>query len=140
MAGCAIALSLALSGCSDSGPRLVAVAGRVTLDGQPLATGSVTLRPDAAEGNWEQPTGSIEADGKYTIYTQRRPGAPPGKYRVVVFATAPTKDAKGAAHPGLPTSIVPEIFSDPARTPLEIEVDPVKKAAFDLELLSHVPQ
>ncbi len=129
-----------LAGCADDGPKLVPVAGRVTLDGQPLSNGSVTLRPEAGDSNWEQPTGSIDADGKYVVYTQRKPGAPPGKYRVVIFATAATKDASGAAHPGLPKSIVPAIFSDPKQTPLEIVVDPARKPPFDWELVTHVPQ
>ncbi|HET6425818.1 MAG TPA: hypothetical protein VFG20_19160 [Planctomycetaceae bacterium] len=132
-----VSLVLFLSGCSDSGPQLAPVVGHVTLDGKPLPRGSISLRPESTKDGWEQPTGSIDADGKYAVYTQGRPGAPPGRYRVIIFATEATHDANGAAHPGLPTSIVPAIYNDPERTPLKIEATLQSRAPFDLELSGH---
>lgn len=127
-----------LVGCGAAAdPKLVSVAGRITFDGKPLPRGSVTLRPESTKDNWEQPTGSIDADGKYVVYTQGKPGAPPGRYRVVVFATEAARDADGKAHPGLPTSIVPAIYNDPVTTPLKIEVTLQSRAPFDLELPRH---
>lgn len=133
-----VLLSVVLGGCGgDNRPKLVPVAGRISLDGKPLSSGSVTLRPESAQGGWEQPTGIIEADGKYVVYTQGRAGAPPGKYRVVIFATGPTKSADGAAHPGLPVSLIPAMYNDPAQTPLQIDVEAGAKRSFDWELTSH---
>ncbi len=123
-----------LSGCGNSGPKLVPVSGRITIDGQPLPRGSISLR---AESTWDQPTGSIDADGKYVVYTKGRAGAPPGRYRVVVFATEAAHDAEGKAHPGLPVSIVPALYNDPATTPLKIDVTLQSRAPFDLELSRH---
>lgn len=90
---------LILSGCgAENRPRLYPVAGYVLLAGVPLAGGSVTLRPDSTHGGWEQPTGSIEADGRYQVYTQGRSGAPAGRYVVVVFSTT---SKPGDQHYGL---------------------------------------
>lgn len=126
---------LLLSGCrGETGPRLFPVAGRVTLAGEPLATGAVTLRPESTRDGWEQPTGSIDEDGRYRVFTRERPGAPAGRYLVVVFSTAPTRDKDGAAHPGLPASQIPVRYSDPAQTPLRITVGDSTGPAFDLEL------
>lgn len=131
---CGLMLLALLSGCGDTGPKLVPVSGRITLDGKPLPRGAVSLRTDE---HWEQPAGSIDADGRYVIYTQGRAGAPPGRYRVVVFATEAAHDAEGKAHPGLPVSIVPALYNDPSQTLLKIEVTLSSRAPFDLELSRH---
>lgn len=108
----------------------------MTQNGQPLTTGTVSFRPDAARMNQSQhqPTGRIEADGRYTLYTTERSGAPPGWYKVIVFASSQT-DEKGQAHPGMPKSIVHVQYNDPAQTPLSIEVKAGQTAgAYDLKL------
>ncbi len=96
-----VALIVFLSGCgADTGLKLVPVSGTVRLDGQPLPRGSITLRPESTKDGWEQPTGSIEADGTYVIYTQGRAGAPPGRYRVVIFATGSPKGGERCGSSG----------------------------------------
>jgi hypothetical protein len=125
-----------LAGCRSGSADLIPVSGTVTQNGQPLTTGTVSFRPDAARGNQSQhqPTGRIEADGRYTLYTTERSGAPPGWYRVLVFASSST-DAKGQAHPGMPKSIVHVRYNDPAQTPLSIEAKAGQPAgAYDLKL------
>lgn len=108
--------------------------GYVLLAGAPLSGGSVTLRPESTQGGWEQPTGSIEADGRYQVYTQGRSGAPAGRYVVVVFSTTSKAGASGAAHPGLPSSQIPTRYNDPTQTPLRITVGESTGPAYDLEL------
>src|SRR4051812_3459661 len=71
---------------SAAAGRAYPVRGKITLDGQPLPRGSVTLRPETPQAG-HQPTGMIEPAGEYVVYTNRRAGAPPGSYKVVVFAT-----------------------------------------------------
>lgn len=125
-----------LSGCSEA-PKsnLVPVEGRVTLDGKPLASGSVSLRPES-KGTWDQPTGAI-AEGRYTIYTNGQRGAPPGAYRAVVFATESARTPSGAAHPGMPKSVIPKRYNDPQSTPLEVVVAPTAgTSSYDLEIAS----
>ncbi|MDD4789283.1 MAG: carboxypeptidase-like regulatory domain-containing protein [Pirellulales bacterium] len=61
-----------------------AVSGTVTLDGAPLAEGSISFEPV------EQSTtssGAVIANGAYAI--AREQGLPPGKYRVVINAVKP---------------------------------------------------
>lgn len=125
-------------GCSRQ-PReiLYPVRGRITLDGQPLPRGSLSLRPES-KTNWHQPTGMIEPAGEYVVYTNSRVGAPPGSYRVVVFATEAATTPSGAANPGLPKSLIPIRYNEPHESPLRLDVvaQPASKA-YDLELTSH---
>jgi hypothetical protein len=122
-----------LGGCREAGPPLVPVSGLVTYRGKPLPRGTVSLRPTQA-GAWDQPTGSIDASGRYVVYTQGRKGAPPGDYVVVVMATDAPAANEGAAHPTLPQSIIPARYGDPAVTPLRIKARPGSATSFELEL------
>ncbi len=143
----AVILSL-FTGCSETAPNdLVPVTGRVLLDGKPLESGSVSLRPESRE-TWHQPTGTLAGpEGTYVVYTSGRPGAPPGTYRVVVFASASARTSAGAAHPGMPKSLIPSRYNDPQSTPLRIVVPSVGSSpssgpsaeppTFDLEIVSH---
>lgn len=133
VAACMLCL---LAGCGSAASDLVPVSGRVVLEGKPLATGTVSLRPNAAKGNasQHQPTGSIDAQGRFQIYTTERPGAAPGWYRVVVFATSQLDDT-GKAHPGMPQSIIHLRYNGEGTTPLAIEVKADAPAgAYDLRL------
>lgn len=108
-------------GCSSqqSGPDLIPVQGKVMLGGKPLTTGgSVSFRDGSG---LIQPSGVIEADGTYKLFlTPRQAGAPPGKYKVVVFASEPREEA--ARHNRLPLLIVNRKYLDPKTTPLAAEV------------------
>jgi hypothetical protein len=132
LAGLAV---LAAVGCAtEKLPEYHAVTGRVTLAGQPLTSGSVSYR-SVDPGNTEQPTGVIDPQGQYTLYTQQRPGAPPGKYRVIVFANEGLRERPGTAAPGLPKSLISRRFQNPKTTPLERTVQPsAPPAHYDLEV------
>ncbi|MBN2294871.1 MAG: hypothetical protein JXM70_20755, partial [Pirellulales bacterium] len=82
--------TIVLTGCGDSGPKLVPVEGTVTLDGKPLANKSLMFVPiDGTSGHGAG--GSTDAGGKYTLQavvpgaTRDHPGIPAGRYRVNVF-------------------------------------------------------
>jgi hypothetical protein len=112
-----LALALLLNaGCGPAGETFYPVRGTVTIDGEPLTTGAVTLR--AADGNptRHHPTGEIGPDGRYELFTVGRPGAPPGRYRVLVMAHEPV-DA-----PVEPTWLTHAKFRAEERTPLTIAV------------------
>jgi hypothetical protein len=86
------------SGCSSVGSeRLYPVTGKVMVAGNPLTRGSVSFRPDAARGNTtlHHPTGEIDTEGNYTLYTVGKKGAPPGAYKVVVMADGNPEPAPG---------------------------------------------
>jgi hypothetical protein len=110
----------AVTGCSSGGGEtLIPVAGKVTVGGKPLTTGSVSFRPDSALGNssQHQPNGAIDAEGKFELYVPpSRKGAPPGWYRVVVTAYDDPQ-------PGKPIkSFIDRKYSDEKSTPLKVEV------------------
>jgi hypothetical protein len=127
------------AGCGQPTRELLhPVEGRITFDGQPLPRGAVTLHAMSTEMTWHQPTGMIEPAGRYVVYTNGRVGAPPGTYRVVVFASEATTSPDGVARPGLPKSLIPNRYNQPDQTPLRLEVvaQPVA-SSYDLELSSH---
>lgn len=124
-------------GCRrEAAQELHPVKGRVTLDDAPLDHGSLTLRPNDSD-SWDHPTGMIRDDGTYDVYTNGKAGAPPGTYRVVAFVTEDLPRSDGAAHPGMPESIIPARYNDPERTPLRLEVTASPVAGtYDLRLTS----
>jgi hypothetical protein len=76
-----IALALPLAGCGDGRPSRVPVAGTVTIDGQPLAYGSIMLIPDGSRPS----TGVLDAQGHFTLSTfTKDDGAVVGHHRVKV--------------------------------------------------------
>ena len=134
-----VCLLLIQIGCGPAGPVLHEVRGSVKFAGAPLTTGVVSLRGDKGNSTLHQPTGTIDASGRYRIYTTGKPGAPPGWYRVVVFATEPTVDT-GKVSPGMPKSIIPIRYNNANTSPLEIEVTAAPAAGvYDLQLEKESP-
>jgi hypothetical protein len=136
---CALVALVLGAGCG--GGKTYPVHGRVTLDGEPLVANAATvmLVPDRARGNDtpDQPGGTVDSGGRYTVYTNGRRGAPPGWYKVVVTAIGdPAPPAKGPlTHRPTATSLVPAPYGQPATTPLALEVVPSPDAgAYDLKL------
>jgi hypothetical protein len=79
-----LALALAVfTGCSD-GPQRMPVKGTVSLDGQPLATGSLLMTP-LKKG---PVAGCDIKNGRFEMSGERGPG--PGEYRVEITAYRPT--------------------------------------------------
>jgi hypothetical protein len=140
LAGAGMAL-----GCGQKDVPLVPVSGKVTVDGQPLTSGSVSLVPDVPRGNegaqaadkMTMPSlsgGKIGPDGTYKIYTGGKEGAPLGKYKVRIVPsqteTKPDKDAKEAPDIGYNKK-----YTDANKTPLRYEVvASPKPGAYDLKL------
>ena len=133
-----VILCVGLVGCQQKvGEPLFPVTGRIMLDGQPLPRGSLTLRIEATGQSWHQPTGMIDDEGRFIVYTNGREGAPPGAYRVIVFVTEAATTEKGAARPGLPRSLIPARYNDPEQTPLHVRVVAQPSLnAYNLELNS----
>jgi hypothetical protein len=118
-----LALVIGLPGCGRQGEDLVPVGGTVTVGGQPLTRGSVAFHPDRDHGNESDhlPTGTINADGRYRLAIGKRDGAPPGWYRVVVFA--PEGEAAWQdGRPAVPRSLIHGRYTNPQTTDLLVEV------------------
>src|SRR5687768_6062486 len=88
------------AGCGEStGPTRVPMSGKVTLNGIPIASGSVSLLPE--EGN-EAPTANATIQqGEYRFDSANGPTA--GAYRVLVsYSTAAPVNSKTAAFASKP--------------------------------------
>jgi hypothetical protein len=132
-------------GCGKKDVSLVPVSGKVTVDGKPLTSGTVSLVADVpmgSEGAEEASKmqtlglsgGEIGPDGTYKIKTGGKDGAPPGKYKVRVIPpiTEPKgdKDAKEAPDIGFNKE-----YTDANKTPLKFEVvTSPKPGQYDLKL------
>lgn len=73
---------VAFTGCSRYES---SVSGKVTLDGEPLKSGTVVFYPAAGSG--AAAYGSVQADGSYTLDTGASGGLAAGEYVVTVVAT-----------------------------------------------------
>ena len=132
---------LLLSGCGD-GIETYPVSGKVMLKDQPLKpkSGYVTLKPMADKDNTTkfEPSGAIQPDGTYVIYTTKNhSGAPPGWYKVIVTAKGdmPDKSEFTSDHRPLPKQLVHAKYGQAKTTPLMIEVVASPKAgAYDLKV------
>lgn len=105
-----------LAGCGG-GSANVPVSGEVTVGGKPLAKGSLAFKPEGAPLPGGDPSGNIE-NGKYTLYTNAKPGAPVGKYKVTIVATVEADSTK----PNAVKSPVDAKYGDPAKSDLKADV------------------
>jgi hypothetical protein len=136
--------ALAASGCGDASGvgRTVPVSGKLTLDDVPWTakTTIVLFQPDGSRGNSSlfTPTGTVDAEGNYTMTTQAKKGAPPGWYNVVVTA----REEAAPVHPKTPqqrrpvaSSLLPARYGVAETSGLSIEVvESPGPGAYDLKL------
>jgi len=127
-----LVLGLLVVGCGKSSIKVEPVRGKVTVDGQPVTSGQVSLLPttqDKDTGNLS--AGTIDTSGEYKIFTAGKEGAPAGKYKVTVTPSmVPMTGATTA-----PTTPFNAKYRDAKTTPLEINVVANPAAgAYDLKL------
>lgn len=80
----AVAMAAVLVGCGDSGPKLVPVSGKVTVNGKPLEGAAVSFQPDPSAKEVFPAEDVSGPDGTYRAKTKGREGVVPGKYHIVV--------------------------------------------------------
>lgn len=109
------ALLVFLIGCGGA-DGTYSVTGQVTYQGQPLQQGTVMFNPTASD--LPPVVGRIQSDGSYEVK------AAPGDYKVVVNATTEVDPSLEPDDPGYkpPTSLIPEVYSNPLQTPLEATI------------------
>lgn len=93
------------------------VEGSVSVDGTPLAKGTVVLW--AEKPSAEQPSGDVE-NGKFKVLTKGKPGAPEGKYKVTVSG----KEEVDSTKPFKTKLVIPPAYREQAKTPLTVQVGP----------------
>jgi len=127
-------ISLVSIGCtpSETLPPMAPVKGKATLDGAPLTAGHVVLHPEKVDPSAKVPpsAGTIDSSGNFEIFTGGKPGAPLGKYKVIV--TPSMVPAQG----GTPAAAkIDQKYMVPNQTPLSIDVvDSPKEGQYDLKL------
>ena len=117
------------AGCG--GERLEPVEGRISVNGKPLPRAGLLFKP-IGDAMPVEPAGNVEADGVYKIFTNKRPGAPAGSYKVIVIAQEPIDPD----NPYVPrSSLIDTKYNTEATTDLTIEVRAGAPAgAYDLDL------
>ncbi len=130
-------------GC-DSRPKYehATVRGKVTFDGKPVKYGSVLFVPveTPQDGAVRPASGSIAPDGTYELKSEADAGAILGDHKVVVIAVDGGKIEAGSAGNAAPApapgpsdgmrkaagrfkSLIPQKYSDPAKSPLIKKVE-----------------
>jgi hypothetical protein len=122
--------TILLAGCASQ--RLEPVSGKVTVDGKPLEKGAVVYTPEESNPFKEEVRGDI-TNGDYTLFTQGRPGAPAGPYKVTVSGAQVPSNPKDPY--SVPVNLVNVKYTDLAKTDIRIEVTASPAAgAYDLKL------
>jgi hypothetical protein len=117
-------------GCS--GAMEATVSGRVTLDGQPVAQGTVAFEPQDG-GMLAQ--GMLDADGNYELMTNQKHGLTPGKYRAKVLARERSPDPPDGSLPPPGTLLVPVKYTRADTSGLTYDVSPGRND-IDISLIS----
>jgi hypothetical protein len=122
------------AGCG--GGQQASVSGVVTIDGTPVARGTVTYYPTAPGS---AAYGTISEDGSYEVRTGREAGLPPGEYLVTVAANeaAPRNAEAGPPPPG--KLLVPRHYRFKDQSGLKFTVAEGHNE-IDLELSSAAPK
>jgi hypothetical protein len=110
---------LLVAGCGGGGEKLVEVKGRITVGGNPLTRGTLSLIPDKGNATASEPYGQVEPDGTYMLYTAKKKGAPLGKYSVLVEASEEIDPKNPSA---TPKALVPAKYSIREKPLLTLEV------------------
>jgi len=124
-----------LSGCDGSGNPLLPVSGKVSYQGAALQGGIIVFTPDSSRGaHGAIAVGEIQADGSYSLRTDKAFGAGAGWYRVTVAAVSAEAVALPGHRYGVPPSLVPEKYRDPELSRLACEIKPDRANCIDINL------
>ncbi|MBN2293794.1 MAG: hypothetical protein JXM70_15305 [Pirellulales bacterium] len=123
---------LLLVGCGPGNPLgRKAVSGKVTLNGQPLKSGSIEFSPQAENG---VNSGAVITNGEYSIVTEK--GLPVGKYTARIFASqareVPKDMPPGPATAPAGVDLIPPEYSSQSTQVVEVKDDGPNEFNFDI--------
>lgn len=127
-----------VTGCKDKGRALAPVSGLITLDGRPLAGGSIVCQPLAPPGSIIAGKGSgafCDADGRFELKTlDGRQGAVIGEHRVRIYGPRTQNSPTSASDKGgvKVAEVVPKIYNRDTRLTLSVPAEGTTEANFDL--------
>lgn len=135
---CAILLLvLGATGCRKGARPVAPVSGLITLDGKPLAGGSIVSQPAAPPGSVIAGKGSVafcDADGRFQLKTlDGLDGAVVGEHRIRIYG--PRKTAADSAKDGpvnADADIVPKKYNRATELKLTVPPEGTKEANFSL--------
>lgn len=120
---------LSIVGCGSSSG-LVSVKGKITYNGKPVSSGTVSFVSDDSATAY----GNLTADGSYELMTEKPgDGAKPGKYKVIVVAMQDQAGLLPEQRSPLPAPTVPMKYTSLATTDLTAQVEN-KDNTIDFEL------
>lgn len=127
-------------GGSDDGLPRQAVSGTVTLDWQPLESGTISFQPTSPGQATE--AGANIKNGKYSI--ARHQGLVPGTYKVAIFSassqtTTLKNQSRGAASvqgPPIMKDAIPPIYNTDSKLTAEVKAGADNIFPFDLKLVT----
>jgi hypothetical protein len=128
-------LLVAACGCGSGSRGLAPVSGVVTLDGKPLAGGTVSFQPKAPPGSTIAGKGSAakcDADGRFMLATiDDRPGAVIAEHRVAIWGPNRPQNAASDSAPVSP-DMVPAKYNFDSTLTFAVPSEGTDKANFDL--------
>jgi len=116
----ALLICVAMTGCNRGPAGLVAVSGKLTLDGGPWPRqGQINFSPVKAAAGHPILAGMarVNADGSFSIQTPSSPGLLPGEYEVAITCWLNAPDDRHAGK-----SAVAERFNHPQTSGLKVTV------------------
>jgi hypothetical protein len=109
------------------------VRGKVMVDNKPVTGGQVSFIPATVDdkARFAPPSGQIDANGIYELFTDGKAGAPAGKYNVMVTPSmVPDPAAKG-----MPKAPFNDKYRDAKKSGLQVDVSASPApGAYDLKL------
>jgi hypothetical protein len=122
-------------GAADDGLGRRAVSGMVTLDGQPLAAGSIQFEPQSGNTGTIVSGGGVIQSGHYAI--PRDKGLRPGTYKVAISSSGEAAGAGAFEPPGErtppPVEKVPKKYNVATTLSAEVKADSPNVFNFDLK-------
>lgn len=128
----ALLLASGLAGCSDENTLgRQAVKGRVTLDGQPLESGSIRFEPQKAAGI-QVSAGAVINNGQFVIEANQ--GLPKGSYKVSISSPEGGNQEPSMPDPNMPPprERIPEKYNINTTLTVEVSTDNQKGLTFEL--------
>jgi hypothetical protein len=132
----ALVLLAAVAGCSDDGPKVVTVTGKLTYKGKPLPNTLINFLPERGRQSWAL----TDAEGRFKInYDADRDGAVVGKHKVWLDYRPNSRAEQEAEMQGKPPQQSPEMKALFAKythekSPLSVQIDKnTKELNLDLD-------
>lgn len=116
-------MAASASGCHNDS-KVVAVRGRVLVNGKPAAQAIVTFHPANGDRGAPRPSGQTDEDGYFRLTSHSEAdGAAPGEYAVTVTWFRPVRERPAAGAEYVTKNFLPARYADPKTSRLTATVE-----------------